>query len=52
MVEGVGELELGDDLPEGKFQESRDCVDPDGDGALAALILSLGLGHIQRRRFF
>ena len=25
MVEEVGELELGDELPEGKLQESRGC---------------------------
>jgi hypothetical protein len=25
MVEEVGELELGDELPEGKLQESKGC---------------------------
>ena len=43
MVEEVGELELGDELPEGKLQESRGCeecenVQDDWMDALAALI--------------
>ena len=38
MVEEVGELELGDGLPEGKLQESRECEDDVWKGALAALI--------------
>ena len=38
MVEEVGELELGDRLPECKLRESRDCEDDPGKGALAALI--------------
>ena len=40
MVEEVGELELGDELPEGKLQESRggeECEEDDDD-ALASLI--------------
>jgi hypothetical protein len=43
MVEEVGELELGDELPEGKLQESggfKECEDVKdaGKDALAALI--------------
>jgi len=44
MVEEVGELELGDELPEGKLQESEGCVEcedvhsPRRKDALATLI--------------
>ena len=44
MVEEVGELELGDELPEGKLQESRGCEECEDDSecvrgdVLAALI--------------
>ena len=41
MVEEEGELEIGDELPEGKLQESRggeECEDDPRMGALATLI--------------
>ena len=41
MVEEEGELELGDELPEGKLQESRggeECEEDARMGALGALI--------------
>ena len=41
MVEEVGELELGDRLPEGKLREPKKCEDIKIDlekGALAILI--------------
>jgi hypothetical protein len=46
MVEDVGELELGDGLPEGKLRESGECEDVPERGALAALIKSLVPGHV------
>ena len=47
MVEEVGELELGDELPEGKLQESRGCEECEDVkkiarmDALAALIVGV-----------
>jgi hypothetical protein len=45
MVEEVGELELGNGLPEGKLRGPRDCEDDLGR------VPFLDHLHIQRRRF-
>jgi hypothetical protein len=46
MVEEVGELELEDELPEGKLQEFKGCEESEDDrkDALATLYRVRGLG--------
>ena len=56
MVEEVGELELGDELPEGKLQESESCEeceeDEDEDGCPGCPYIEFGARACTIRRFF